>query len=35
MNPLQIEDKYATLIDKRGFKKFKDIGLTQFFNLSY
>ena len=30
-----IEDKYATMIDKRMFRKSKDIALTQQINLSY
>lgn len=33
--PHQIEDRYATLIEKRGFKKFKDVMLTQFFNACF
>jgi hypothetical protein len=35
MAPVLIEDKYATIIEKRGFKKFKDVHLTSAFNLSY
>ena len=30
-----IEDKYATLIDKRGFKRYTDIPLAKSINLSY
>jgi hypothetical protein len=32
---LQIEDRFSNLIDKRGFKKYKDVALTNQFNVSY
>lgn len=35
MPQMQIEDRYAQLIDKRGFKKYKDVYLTNGFGISY
>jgi len=31
----QIEERYATLIEKRGFKKYKDMAMTSIFKMSY
>lgn len=31
----KIEDRYATLIDKRGFSKYKDLNLTKTINLCF
>jgi hypothetical protein len=28
LTPLLIEDKYSTMIEKRGFKKYKDLVMT-------
>eukprot|EP00347_Sterkiella_histriomuscorum_P008264 403345746 len=34
-NSFKIEEKYSTLIDKRGFKKYRDPNLAKYINLCY